>query len=238
MFVPVHDINPLKRLPFQWATVSLITLNVLAYLVLTLDLFAPANRYAVEFALVPAEFLGRSDLPSQTVLWGYEPLPLPEATTLLTYMFVHGGFFHLAGNMTFLWVFGDNVEDAMGHWRFLLFYMLCGVIAALVHVAMAPDSETPVVGASGAVAGIIGAYLMLHPNVRIWVLVLYRIPLRLTAAWLVGLWVALQVYYAFFDKDHIVAWDAHLGGLVAGVILILFMRRQGVALFDRTITRV
>ena len=211
MFVPVHDINPMRRLPFQWATVSLIALNVLGYLVLMTDFFAPANRYSVEFALVPAEFLGRSELPSQTVLWGYDPLPLPEATTLLTYMFVHAGFFHLAGNMTFLWVFGDNVEDAMGHWRFLLFYLLCGVAAALVHVALAPDSETPIVGASGAVAGIIGAYLMLHPNVRIWVLALYRIPLRLTAAWVVGLWIALQVYYAFFDEGHTVAWGRSSG---------------------------
>lgn len=237
MFVPVHDINPLRQLPFQWVTVILIALNVLGFLVFGTEFFAPANRYAVEFAFVPVEFLGQSELPSQTVLWGHEPLPMPEVATLLTYMFVHVDFFHMAGNMAFLWVFGDNVEDAMGHVRFLLFYGLCGVFAALVHVAMMPESDVPVIGASGAVAGTIGAYLMLHPNVKIWVLALTRIPLRLTAAWVIAFWVALQIYYAIFDETQGVAWGAHLGGLAAGAALILVMRRPGVPLFDKTLTK-
>lgn len=239
MFVPVHDINPLKRLPFQWVTVSLIALNVLGFLVLGTEFFAPANRYAPEFALVPAEFLGRSEFPPAIVLWGYDPLPMPEGVTALTYMFVHVGFLHLAGNMTFLWVFGDNVEDAMGRWRFLLFYLLCGFVAAMVHVASAPDSIVPVIGASGAVSGTLAAYLMLHPNVKVWVLVLYRIPLRITAAWIIGFYIVVQIYNLFFGADESeFAWAAHLGGLAAGAILILFMRRPDVPLFDKSLGKV
>jgi len=238
MFVPVHDINPLKRLPFQWVTVGLIALNILCYLVLSTEFFSPVYQYMPEFALIPAEFLGDgSPLPSE-IFQLYEPLPMPEEFTLVTYMFVHMGFLHLAGNMAFLWVFGDNVEDAMGHVRFLLFYLLCGVIAALTHVAMDPESIIPVIGASGAVGGIIGAYLMLHPRVKIWVLALYRIPLRITAAWAIGFWVALQIYSALFSEVDTVAWGAHLGGLVAGALLIVIMRQPGVPLFDKTASEV
>ena len=238
MFVPVHDINPLKRLPFQWVTVALIALNVLSYLLLSTEYFAPLYQYVAEFALIPAEVLGPDQpLPSE-VFQFYEPLPMPEEITVLTYMFVHLGFLHLAGNMAFLWVFGDNVEDAMGHMRFLLFYLLCGVIAGLTHIVLEPDSHIPVVGASGAVGGIIGAYLMLHPNVKVWVLALYRIPLRITAAMAIGVWVAVQIYSAFFAEVNGVAWGAHLGGLAAGAVLIVIMRQPGVPLFDKTVSKV
>ena len=237
MFVPVHDINPLKKIPFQWVTVALIALNILIYLLFGTEFFSPAYEYASDFALVPVELLGSSGTPSGEVLRLHEPLPLPEAVTILSYMFVHVGFFHLAGNMAFLWVFGDNVEDAMGSFRFLFFYLLCGILAAFAHIALMPDSEVPVIGASGAVAGVIGAYLMLHPNVKVWVLVLYRIPLRVTAAWAIGFWAALQVYTAFFSTEAFVAWGAHLGGLAAGAVLIVFMRRPGVPLFDKTVSK-
>ncbi len=233
MFVPVHDINPLKRLPFQWVTVALIALNTLCYLLFSTPFFSPVNQYVAEFALIPAEFLGYgSPLPGE-IFQLTEPLPMPEEVTIVTYMFVHMGFLHLAGNMTFLWVFGDNVEDAMGHVRFLMFYLLCGVIAALTHIAIDPESQIPVVGASGSVGGIIGAYLMLHPNVKVWVLALYRIPLRLTAFWVIGFWAAVQLYSVFFSEVDTVAWGAHLGGLVAGAVLIVIMRQPGVLLFDK-----
>jgi len=238
MFVPVHDVNPLKRLPFQWVTVCLIALNILIYLLLGTQYFAPVNEYVADFALIPAEFLGHeSPLPSE-IFQLREPLPMPEEVTLFSYMFVHLGFLHLSGNMTFLWVFGDNVEDAMGHARFLLFYLLCGAIAALTHIALMPDSMVPVIGAIGAVGGIIGAYLMLHPKVKVWVLALYRIPLRITAAWAIGFWVAVQIYSAFFSEVDTVAWGAHLGGLAAGALLILVMRQPGVPLFDKTASEV
>lgn len=234
MFVPVHDINPLKRLPFQWVTVALIALNILCYLVLSTDFFAPINEYVAEFALIPSEILGHETSLSNEIFQLHDPLPMPEEVTVLSYMFVHLSFIHLAGNMTFLWVFGDNVEDAMGHVRFLLFYLLCGVVAGLTHIALDPDSGVPVIGASGAVGGIIGAYLMLHPNVKVWVLALYRIPLRITAAMAIGFWIAVQIYNILFSEIESVAWGAHLGGFVAGIVLIVIMRQPGVPLFDKT----
>lgn len=233
MFVPVHDINPLKRLTFQWGTVFLIALNILTYLLFATEFFPPVYEYAVDFALVPAEFLGYPRALPSEVFQFREPLPMLEGFTILTYMFLHFGFFHLAGNMLFLWVFGDNVEDAMGHLRFVLFYLICGVVAALTHLALLPASEIPVIGASGAVGGVVAAYLILHPRVKVWVLALYRIPLRITAAWAIGFWVAMQIYSAFFAVDEQVTWGAHLGGLAAGAVLILFMRRPDVPLFDR-----
>jgi membrane associated rhomboid family serine protease len=152
-------------------------------------------------------------------------------------MFLHASWLHLIGNMLFLWVFGDNVEDATGHFRFLLFYLACGAVAALAHSFVLPESELPLVGASGAVAGVIGAYLILHPRVRIWVLLLWRIPVRLSAMWVIGVWIAIQLVNALTVQGDGVAWWAHVGGLAAGAILILFLRRPGVALFDRNLVR-
>jgi membrane associated rhomboid family serine protease len=148
-------------------------------------------------------------------------------------MFFHADVFHLVGNMLFLWVFGDNVEDAMGHLRFLVFYLACGVFAALFHAWMLPDSDLPLIGASGAVAGVIAAYLMLHPRVGVWVLAFKVIPLRITAGLALGIWIALQVVMVAMPDMGPVAWWAHIGGLIAGAVLILFMRRPGVPLFDK-----
>ena len=111
---------------------------------------------------------------------------MPEGYTLLTYMFLHGDIFHLSSNMLFLWVFGDNVEDAMGHIKFLVFYLICGVAGGLAHAFMLPASKLPLIGASGAVAGVIAAYLILHPRVLVWVLAFRFIPLRISAAWVLG----------------------------------------------------
>ena len=108
---------------------------------------------------------------------------MPERFTLISYMFLHGSWIHLLGNMLFLWVFGDNIEDAMGHLRFIMFYLMCGIFAAVLHSWMNPTSDLPLIGASGAVAGVISAYLILHPKVKVWVLALWRIPIRITAAW-------------------------------------------------------
>ena len=153
MFVPISDNNPLRHLPFQYVTVALIVVNVFVYVVFVSGLFADAlETTAYTFGLIPAVFNDYRELPAQYAV-------VPESFTLLTYQFVHGGFLHLASNMLFLWVFGDNVEDAMGHWRFLTFYLLCGVAAALVHDFAQPQSVAPLVGASGAVAGVIAVLL-------------------------------------------------------------------------------
>jgi membrane associated rhomboid family serine protease len=149
-------------------------------------------------------------------------------------MFLHGSWIHLLGNMLFLWVFGDNIEDAMGHVRFIMFYLMCGIFAAVLHSWMNPTSDLPLIGASGAVAGVIAAYIILHPKVKVWVLALWRIPIRITAAWALGIWIAAQFGNLLFQSEESVAWWAHIGGLLAGATLILFMRRRGVVLFDKT----
>lgn len=232
MFVPLHDENTLKSIRFQWVTIGIILINVIVYLFEAAQL----NEVAIAaFAIVPRELLDTSLLPIPTETVGPR---FPERLTLLTYMFFHADILHLAGNMLFLWVFGDNVEDAMGHFRFLVFYLACGVFAGLVHAWIDPGSGVPLIGASGAVAGVIAAYLVLHPRVRVWVLALKAIPLRISAFFALGVWIAIQVIMVILARVAPgdmgpVAWWAHIGGLVAGAVLVLFLRRPGVPLFDK-----
>ncbi|MDX2257415.1 MAG: rhomboid family intramembrane serine protease [Hyphomicrobiaceae bacterium] len=235
MFIPIHDDNPLKSIPIQIVTWSLIAANVVVFF-----LAQPIMQEAAlkSFAVVPSELFfagmtgwapgGLSELP--------DAIAIPESLTLLSYMFLHGDAAHLLGNMVFLWVFGDNVEDAMGHLKFLVFYIACGIFAALTHawfVAGSGMEGYPLIGASGAVAGVIAAYLMLHPRVQVWVLALKVIPLRISAAIVLGLWVLTQVVMVLLPEVGPVAWWAHIGGLIAGAVLIVFMRRPGVPLFDK-----
>lgn len=234
MFVPLHDANPLTSISFQYVTVGLIALNAAIYLLFGTQLILSGQDTLMDFTLIPVEFFAGAAAPSSRLPALDAPLFSPGRFTIVSYMFLHGGFLHLLGNMAFLWVFGDNVEDAMGHIRFLLFYLMCGMFAGLTHSLILPDSDIPVIGASGGVAGIVAAYLMLHPKVKIWVLVLWRIPLRIPAAWVLGFWIALQLFSALSSSGGNTAWWAHVGGLAAGAALILIMRRPGVALFDRT----
>lgn len=227
MFVPLHDENSLKSIRFQWVTIALIAINVVVYFFETAQLDAQA---IASFAIIPKELFDTSLLPIPVESVGPR---FPERLTLLTYMFFHGDILHLAGNMLFLWVFGDNVEDAMGHLKFLLFYLACGVFAGLMHAWIDPTSEIPLIGASGAVAGVIAAYLVLHPRVRVWVLALKAIPLRISAAFALGLWILIQVVMVFLPQVGPVAWWAHIGGLIAGAVLVIFLRRPGVPLFDK-----
>lgn len=229
MFVPLHDENALKSIPFQYVTIALIVANVIVF---AFEMLGLPEAAIASFAIIPAELVSTAGLllPEDTPM---QSVPVPERATLLSYMFFHGDIFHLAGNMLFLWVFGDNVEDAMGHAKYLLFYLLCGVIAGLAHTFMLPGSPNPLIGASGAVAGVIAAYLMLHPRVRVWVLAFQFIPLRLSAAVVLGVWVVTQFVMVLLPEIGPVAWWAHIGGLAAGAVLIVFMKRPGVRLFDR-----
>ncbi len=218
MFIPIHDANRLRNIELHYATLSLILINIAVFFLV------PVGTPNVgEFMLVPSSLTGQG--PAMGTV--------PEPVTLLTYAFLHYDFWHLAGNMVFLWVFGDNVEDAVGHVRFLLFYALCAIGGGLAHVLVAPGSPVALIGASGAVAGIVAAYLMLHPRVRVWVLLFGKIPLRLSAIWLLGAWIAYQVTYALVEGDVLVAWWSHVGGIVVGALLIVVLRRPGVVLFDR-----
>ncbi len=224
MFVPLKDDNPLKHIKLPYVTFALIGLNVLVF---ALSAAGVNESFIASFAVIPGELLGR-EMPGAG-----QSVALPENLTLLSYMFFHGDVMHLLGNMVFLWVFGDNVEDAMGHARFVIFYLLCGIFAGLTHAVISPDSSIPLIGASGAVAGVISAYLMLHPRVMVWVLAFKVIPMRINAAIVLGVWIITQIIMVALPQMEPVAWWAHIGGLIAGAVLVIPFRRPGVPLFDR-----
>jgi membrane associated rhomboid family serine protease len=225
VFVPLYDDNPKRVIAFQWATAALIVMNVLAFLYQVSLGANGIDTTAMQAGMIPMSIFGPSQLPAAIQF-------LPPELTLVSYMFLHGDWMHLAGNMLFLWVFGDNVEDAMGPVRFFVFYLICGVAAGLAHAYMNVLSEAPLIGASGATAGVIGAYLMLYPRVRMWVLVLWRLPLKLAAYWVIGAWILTQFVFIFMGVNDGTAWWAHVGGFVVGGLLVFVFRRSGVALFQ------
>jgi membrane associated rhomboid family serine protease len=228
MFIPLHDANPLRHLKTPYVTRSLIAVTVLIYVIFQSGLVFGVGEEvaAIGFGVIPIELLHPTGLRGPLTV-------VPEPLTLVTYVFLHGNWMHLGGNMLFLWVFGDNIEDAMGHARFLAFYLLCGIVAGLFHTVALPDSNMMLIGASGSVAGIISAYVILHPRVKLWVLVLMRIPLRVRAMWAIGAWIVYQVVAVWMGIQDQTSWWGHLGGLVAGAVLLPFFRRPGVPLFDR-----
>jgi membrane associated rhomboid family serine protease len=226
MFLPLHDGVPLRHLAAPVASRSLLGACTAAYL---LTFWGPvgADWIIVGFGLIPAVFFGTEGLPAG--------LPfVPPVLTLVTSVFLHGSLLHLLGNMLFLWVFGDNVEDAMGHGRFLAFFLLCGAAASFAHALVDPESIRPLIGASGAVSGVVAAYLILYPRVKVWGLFLKGIPLKVPAYGAIGFWIALQIIAAFFGGDEAVGWFAHLGGFAAGAALVFPMRRH----FDPVLARV
>lgn len=230
MFLPLYDTNPIRHLTRPYVNYGLIAVTVLTFF-----LTGGIDELAVELAaislgLIPSVVNHVQVLPAEFVL-------VPTEATYVTYAFLHANLLHLGGNVLFLWVFGDNVEDAVGHVRYLLFYLACAAGGGLAHAWVNPDSAIPLIGASGALAGIVGAYFLLHPRVKLWVLVLGRIPLKLSAGWVLGAWAGFQLFNVFMampGEDNI-AWWAHIGGLVTGVVLILVIRRRGVPLFDRAL---
>ena len=222
MFVPLHDSTPLKVIRFQAVTITIIAIEVAVYL-LTGAFATEASLAATAtlWGVVPGEITG-----TMPPVLGYDPVP--EPFTLISYQFLHGGWWHLISNMLFLWVFADNIEDAYGHVSFALLYLFCGVVAALAHVLVMPYSGTPLVGASGAVSGVLGAYLILFPRARVWVLLAARIPLRIGALWVLGGWFALQVFSWWMTRntDSGIAWGAHIGGFIAGAAITYAIRRR------------
>lgn len=226
---PIHDGRALSHVERPYATWTIIAVNVVIYFFVEGGAWGRPSFAAVYgFGLIPATYNDYFELPADLAI------AAPDWLTLVTYAFLHADFWHLAGNMIFLWVFADNIEDAFGHIRFLIFYLLCAVGAGLVFVFSDPAAQTPLVGASGAVAGVVAAYLMLHPRQRIWILILMRVPLRLPAYWVLGFWVLFQFYSILVAQpDEQIAWWAHIGGLVTGALLVLVLRRRGVPLFDR-----
>jgi membrane associated rhomboid family serine protease len=226
MFLPLHDQNPLKIVPFQLVTCGLIVTCILVFLYQQFLSGEQHQAILMSYGMLPAVLFDNRTLAPELVM-------LPAGLTLLSSVFLHGGWMHLIGNMAFLWVFGDNVEDSMGHLRFLVFYCLCGVFASLTHALVENQSVSPLIGASGAVSGVLGAYLLLHPKVRVLVLVMLRVPLRLPAYWVLGFWIGLQIFNAVTSAGGNTAWWAHIGGFAAGMALIPFLKRESVPLFDR-----
>lgn len=217
MFLPLHDDTPLKVIRFQFVTLAIIVLNVLIFLY-TGPFGGDAILASAEgsFGLVPLELLHGQAAHAA----------VPEPFTLITYLFLHAGWMHLIGNMLFMWVFADNIEDAYGYGGFAIFYLLCGVVGGVTHVFMMPNSPSPLIGASGAVSGIIAAYLVLFPRARIWALVIFPIPIPLPAIAVLGSWFLLQVFNIFSAKPgQEFAWWAHIGGFTCGLVLTLALRR-------------
>ncbi len=227
MFVPLHDGVPLRFMRAPYVTYGIVVACAALFL-LTVQGREEAGQIAIAagFGLIPSVLFGTAQLPA-------EILQLPPWATLFSNILLHASFAHLLANMLFLWVFGDNVEDAMGHMRFLVFFLLCGLAGSLLHAMMNPGSEQPLIGASGAISGVIASYLMLYPRVRIWGLALKWIPVRIPAFYALGAWILFQLLSALVDKQGNVGWWAHLGGLGAGAVLTPLFIHRGVTLFGR-----
>ncbi len=228
MIIPYKDINPTRRTPV--VTVTLIVLNALVFLFMTMGAAANPHFYQHvirEYGLIPAHFF--SDKLFEL------GVALPVVFKPFTAMFLHGGLFHVAGNMLYLWIFGNNVEDYLGHFKFILFYLLTGIIAAVSFMVIEYDSTVPMVGASGAVAGVMGAYLMLWPHARVRTflfLFIFITIIEIPAVLLLGVWIFIQVMNGMAacsaGGGTGVAWFAHVGGFIAGLGIIRWsMKRRG-----------
>jgi membrane associated rhomboid family serine protease len=224
--IPLRDDNPTTLAPV--ITVGLIALCTLAFFwQLSLGTHAEAVIQALGF--MPAAMFGNQPLSP-------ELRQVPATLTIVTSMFLHGGWMHLIGNMLYLWIFGNNVEDAMGHARFVVFYLLCGAAAVLAQALPAPNSTIPMIGASGAISGVLGAYLLLYPHARVLVLIplgAFSRMLYLPAMLVLGFWFLLQLLNTFLADPNQpgVAFGAHAGGFVAGMLLIPLFKRRDVHLF-------
>jgi membrane associated rhomboid family serine protease len=231
---PLKDDIPSRTFPF--VTVTLIAANILIFLyqvslgVGGADAARAAHELILEFGLIPCRLTGQC---ADTVVG----LPSPYAT-VFTSMFLHGGLFHMGGNMLYLWIFGDNVEDTLGHTRFVIFYLLGGVAAALAQTVVGPASPIPMIGASGAVSGVLGAYLLLYPHGRILTLLVIGFFVRLVyipALVVLGFWIVVQFLSGFLtlglatggEPGGGVAFWAHIGGFVAGMVLLFIVRPRG-----------
>ena len=214
--------------PPALVTYALIALNVLAFFVeLSQPSEASLQSFIQAWGVVPREYAAAQDLPPT--------IPLPFWTTLVTSMFLHGGWMHLGGNMLYLWIFGDNLEKVMGWGRFLAFYLICGLVASFAHIAFGSGSNIPAVGASGAISGVLGGYILLFPHNRIRVLMRGGIA-QVPAVVVLGLWIVIQFVNGLgqiattSETGGGVAYMAHIGGFVAGLILVKLMATRRPAL--------
>ncbi len=213
--IPLKDENPARTFPF--ITISLIAINSVVFIHQFTSPLSIQKEFIFAFGMIPGALLGQVERI---------PTALPAAATMITSQFIHGGILHLLGNMLYLWIFGNNIEDLLGRFRFLLFYLLCGVLAAVVHIVINPYSDIPMVGASGAIAGVLGAYLITFPKAQVRVLVfifIFITTMRISAFWVLGFWFIIQIFYATGSSvggGTNVAYMAHIGGFIAGIWLL------------------
>lgn len=219
--LPLKDDLPTRTVP--WVTLTLLVANIGLFVRL---LFLPPplrEETVLALALVPHDLTHPGS--GGAALFGHGVL------TLFTSMFVHGGFMHLLGNMLYLWIFGNNVEDLMGHARFLAFYLIAGLCGAGLQIAVGPEARVPMIGASGAIAGVLGAYLVLFPAARVSTLIILVFYVRIVevpALIVLGVWLLIQLLNAGAMGPGGVAWFAHLGGFLAGLLLVALFRRRRV----------
>lgn len=225
--IPLHDDNPTKITPIF--TVALIISCVLVFF-WQWSLTSEAGERAIySLGVIPAVLFDSRTLSPELAI-------VPAWMTVFTSMFMHGGWMHLIGNMLYLWIFGNNVEEAMGHGRFLIFYLVCGVAAVFAQVLPNPESTVPMIGASGAISGVLGAYLLLHPHAQVLVAIPFGFYIHTTwwpAGLVLGIWFVLQLVSSAVNQGEGggVAFGAHIGGFIAGMVLVPFFRRKGVPLF-------
>lgn len=224
--IPLHDDNPTAITPR--VTIALIAICTLAFL-WQLSV-RDGERVIYALGVIPAVLLGNAELDPALAL-------VPPTVTVFTSMFLHGGWMHLLGNMLYLWIFGNNVEDAMGHARFIVFYLLSGIAAVLAQSLPDPASTTPMIGASGAISGVLGAYALLYPRARVLVVIpfgFYFHTTRLPAAWVLGFWFVMQLLSDVLagNQGGGVAFRAHMGGFVTGALLIPLFKRRNLRLMN------
>jgi membrane associated rhomboid family serine protease len=239
MVFPLFDDNSDRR-RFPWVNYTFIAINVIIFLV-PQEQASPTNRFTYAWSTVPKEIISGKDevTPSRKVqhpytkemieIPGLQPTPISVYLTLLVSMFMHGSWMHLLGNMLFLWIFGDNVEDFLGHLRYIAFYLICGILASLAHVGSSVmfdrDQLVPCLGASGAISGVLGGYLLLFPHKRVTV-ILFRFLTEVPAYVAIGIWFLFQIINSLGvlgdESGGGVAYGAHIGGFVAGLVLVKF----------------
>ena len=225
--IPLHDDNPTTIKPV--VTIGAIVACALVFLWQVGLPDDDAVRVVFAYGLVPAVLFGTQSLPPAIA-------SIPAELSVVTSMFLHGGWLHLIGNMLYLWIFGNNIEDAMGHVRFVVFYLLCGTAAALTQALLDPGSIVPMIGASGAIGGVLGGYIMLYPHARVLVLIPFGFflhTMRVPAIFVLGVWFVLQFVQSALSAGQVggVAYGAHIGGFVAGALLIIVFRSSGHPLF-------
>ncbi len=223
---PIKDDNPTESRPY--VTCALIGLNILIFFY-QIGLEENIRTSLIfEYGFKPSQLFSNANSMN---------LKQSSLLTIFTSMFLHGGLFHLLGNMLFLWIYGNNVEDSMGHIKFLIFYLLCGLAASLLQAIVSFNSSIPMIGASGAVSGVLSAYFLLYPKARVLTLVVLLIFItfiRIPAGLLIGFWFLSQIINAYFNDPNSpgVAWYAHIGGFLMGLLLIPFFKKKKFKFFS------